>query len=183
MSPLFTIHAGEYLVASKIEQMRIGKQHLRVWVPSKDTGIDLLVTSPDCKRTVALQIKFSKTYNCKIGDDAIGWWTINCRKLEDSIADYWVLVLPKCDREKLFSDWFFIVIPPRELLRRLESIHGKIDSNKSYKVIIRVRGKNVAEIRSMKKGATKHATNRDFSKCLNKLEEILRPLAMPENNT
>src|SRR5690554_1866372 len=45
MQPLFTIHAGEYLVGSHIEQ------HLRdpngdkvnVWVPSKDTGIDLLV--------------------------------------------------------------------------------------------------------------------------------------------
>ena len=52
MQPLFTIHAGEYLVGSHIEQ------HLRdpngdkvnVWVPSKDTGIDLLVADKTNKK-------------------------------------------------------------------------------------------------------------------------------------
>jgi len=39
--PLFTIHAGEYLVASEIER-RFGRTN--VWVPSRDTGVDLLVT-------------------------------------------------------------------------------------------------------------------------------------------
>lgn len=52
MQPLFTIHVGEYLVRSHIEQ------HLRdpngdkvnVWVPSKDTGIDLFVTDKTNKK-------------------------------------------------------------------------------------------------------------------------------------
>src|SRR5690554_7689567 len=64
MQPLFTIHAGEYLVGSHIEQ------HLRdpngdkvnVWVPSKDTGIDLLVTDKTNKKTTSLQVKFSKDF-------------------------------------------------------------------------------------------------------------------------
>src|SRR5260221_10904799 len=41
MKPLFTIHAGEFLVASYIEQQF--KDYL-VWLPSRDSGVDLLVT-------------------------------------------------------------------------------------------------------------------------------------------
>ena len=41
MRPIFTIHAGEYLVATEIEKKF---RDLRVWIPSKDIGIDLLVT-------------------------------------------------------------------------------------------------------------------------------------------
>ena len=41
MKTLFTIHAGEYLVGSEIEKLF---KNYRVWIPSKDTGIDLLVT-------------------------------------------------------------------------------------------------------------------------------------------
>ena len=60
MQPLFTVHGGEYLVGSHIEQ------HLRapngdkvnVWVPSKDTGIDLLVTDKANKKTTSLQVKY-----------------------------------------------------------------------------------------------------------------------------
>ena len=49
MRPIFTIHAGEYLVANYIEQHYGKAQGVRVGVPSKDDGIDLLVTSKDCK--------------------------------------------------------------------------------------------------------------------------------------
>src|SRR5690554_6234764 len=86
MQPLFTIHAGEYLVGSHIEQ------HLRdpngdkvnVWVPSKDTGIDLLVTDKTNKKTTSLQVKFSKDLLLTHGRPeyrdkllACGWWTLN----------------------------------------------------------------------------------------------------------
>jgi len=48
MRPMFTIHAGEYLVGLHLQQ-RLG---LNVWIPAKDTGIDLLVTGARsrCKR-------------------------------------------------------------------------------------------------------------------------------------
>jgi hypothetical protein len=35
MKPIFTVHAGEHLVGSKIEE---NYPNLRVWVPSKDRG-------------------------------------------------------------------------------------------------------------------------------------------------
>jgi hypothetical protein len=36
MKPIFTIHAGEYLVGSYIEEHY---KYFNVWIPSKDTGI------------------------------------------------------------------------------------------------------------------------------------------------
>lgn len=102
MQPLFTIHAGEYLVGSHIEQ------HLRdpngdkvnVWVPSKDTGIDLLVTDKTNKKTTSLQVKFSKDFLLTHGRPeyrdkllSCGWWTLNREKIRESSADYWVFVL------------------------------------------------------------------------------------------
>src|SRR2546426_1023360 len=62
MRPLFAVHAGDYLVGSHIEQ---NYPRWYVWVPSKDTGIDLLVTDSRNRRTVSLQVKFSKDFNPK----------------------------------------------------------------------------------------------------------------------
>ncbi len=47
MRPLFTIHAGEYLVGSEIEQ-HFKKEKLNVWIPSRGADIDLLVSDPKC---------------------------------------------------------------------------------------------------------------------------------------
>jgi hypothetical protein len=84
MKPLFTIHAGEYLVGSHIEQ-HYGK--VNVWVPSKDTGVDLLLSNRDATRTVSIQVKFSKDFLSTIMNPifrqkgsqlkSCGWWTIN----------------------------------------------------------------------------------------------------------
>lgn len=60
MTPLFTIHAGEYLVGLYIER-RYGKR-FNVWIPSKDTGIDLLVSDRKNRRTASLQVKFGKDF-------------------------------------------------------------------------------------------------------------------------
>src|SRR5436305_1888957 len=46
MKPLFTIHAGEFLVASYIEQRF--KDYL-VWLPSRDLGVDLLLPTKPAK--------------------------------------------------------------------------------------------------------------------------------------
>ena len=55
MRPLFTIHAGEFLVADYIERNYTKNNHFRVWVPSKDDGIDLLITNSDCGKGALLQ--------------------------------------------------------------------------------------------------------------------------------
>jgi hypothetical protein len=58
MRPIFTIHAGEFLVGEYIEK---SYPELNVWIPSKDTGIDLLVTNKkDASKSVAIQVKMSR---------------------------------------------------------------------------------------------------------------------------
>jgi hypothetical protein len=59
MRPIFTVHAGEYLVGTYIEE---NLPHLNVWIPSRDIGTDLLVTDSTNKRAVSLQVKFSKDF-------------------------------------------------------------------------------------------------------------------------
>ena len=126
MRPIFTIHAGEYLVGSEIEEKY---PTLRVWVPSKDTGIDLLVTSTDCKKPISLQVKFSKDFLGKSVKNVIskgvksgGWWTFKRDKIQTSPADYWVLVLYQFQHRS----YDFVVIKPSKLL----SIYNALDRSK-----------------------------------------------------
>lgn len=84
MKPLFTVHAGEYLVGEHIERTY---PRWSVWVPSKDTGIDLLVTPAKNRKAVSLQVKFSKDFNPTHGSPllqnrllAAGWWTHDPQK-------------------------------------------------------------------------------------------------------
>ena len=127
MKPLFTVHAGEYLVGSHIETHY---PKWNVWVPSKDTGIDLLVTNAGNTRTVSLQVKYSKDFNpthrpilLQTKLMAAGWWTHQEEKIRTSRADFWVFVLPSFTEHQTS----FIVLPPAELLRRLRRIHGKAE--------------------------------------------------------
>src|SRR5689334_3399599 len=124
MRPLFSLHAGEYLVGSYLERHF---PELATWVPGTDTGIDLLVTDRAAKRALSLQVKFSKdflvthmapAFRAKLR--ACGWWTFNREKLRRSTADYWVLVLQGFSAQS--TD--FVVIRPAELLKRLSDIHG-----------------------------------------------------------
>jgi len=126
MTPLFTVHAGEYIVGEKIEKEFKG---LNVWVPSKDTGIDLLITNKNNKKTVSLQVKLSRVYmHPEASTDferslvANGWLYLDHDKLDKSPADYWVFVLIPNERSAKPK---FIVIPPKVLLKRLVSIHGE----------------------------------------------------------
>lgn len=125
MKPLFTVHAGEYLFGSYIETHY---PKWNVWIPSKDTGIDLLVTNAKNTKTVSLQVKFSKDFNpshrppyLQTQLKSAGWWTHQEAKIRKSPADYWVFVLPSFTEHETS----FIILPPSELLRRLRSIHAK----------------------------------------------------------
>jgi hypothetical protein len=92
MRPLFTIHAGEYLVGTYVQQ----RFKLNVWIPSKDTGIDLLVTDSENRRTVSLQVKYRKDFlpgksaNLRNKLRCLSWFTLNRTKLEESKAEFWV---------------------------------------------------------------------------------------------
>lgn len=126
MRPLFTVHAGEFLVGEHIEKTF---SSLNVWVPAKDTGVDLLVTDAGASHTASLQVKLSRDYRLPEATEdfdrsliAAGWLTLDHNKIEKSPAEWWVIVLVSHERKMKPQ---FIVIPPSELLSRLIQIHGK----------------------------------------------------------
>ncbi len=182
MRPIFTVHAGEYLVGDYIER---AYPRWNVWVPSKDTGIDLLVSDAKNRKTVCLQVKFSKDFNPTQRSPllqsrlvATGWWTHDPKKIRESNADFWVFVLPSFV-EKRTS---FIIVPPAELLRRLTAIHGK--SNKRIQSYLEVtKSKRCWETRGLGIGDREHAvlgrfsnSDRDFTLFLNAWEQIEKRL-------
>jgi hypothetical protein len=132
LKPIFTIHAGEYLVGSHIEK-RFKK--FRVWVPSKDTGIDLLLTNSIKNKRVGLQVKFSKDFLAPgtvpafhKGLLACGWWTLNRDKIKNSKADFWIFVLYSFDNRMVQ----YLMIRPQKLLGILKAIHGNVKNINVY---------------------------------------------------
>jgi hypothetical protein len=122
LKPLFTVHAGEFLVGCEIEKRY---PHVNVWVPAKDTGIDFLLTDKHNTRTLSLQVKFSRDYLTTDAKEfgnrlrAIGWWTPTRQQIEKSRAQYWVFVLFGF----VTRSTEFIFIEPDALLKRLNEIH------------------------------------------------------------
>lgn len=123
MRPLFTIHAGEYLTGLHIQQ-RFPK--FNVWVPAKDAGIDLLVTDRENRRTVSLQVKYGKDFlpgkSAKVQEKlrCLSWFTLNCKKMEQSPAELWVFVLHSFKKDE--PD--FVILPKAELCERLSQLHS-----------------------------------------------------------
>ena len=178
MKPLFTIHGGEFLVGDFIEK---NIRQVNLWVPSRDTGVDLLVTDSKNQKTLALQVKFSRDFlvthkpqSLQKGLKACGWWRIERQKLVNSKADYWVFVLLGfAGRSR-----DFIVIKPTELLARLDSIHGRVETIQSYLWVTKdekcweARGLNRNEEKALAEGRYEHEV-RDFSEYLNQWTPIL----------
>jgi hypothetical protein len=122
MRPLFTIHAGEYLVGLHVQKFL----KLNAWIPAKDIGIDLLVTDSHNLRAVSLQVKYGKDFLPEMKAEmrkslrCFSWFALNMAKLKESTAEFWVFVLHgfKSDAPD------FIVIPTAELQRRMTGFHG-----------------------------------------------------------
>jgi hypothetical protein len=57
---MFSVHAGEFLVGNEIER-RFPDADL--WLPAKDTGVDLLLTNASKSRSVTLQVKYSRDFS------------------------------------------------------------------------------------------------------------------------
>jgi len=135
MRPIFSIHAGEYLVGTHIEE---NYKNLNVWIPAKDTGIDLLVTDKTNRKTLSIQVKFSKDFLGSRGNSVSsavaakvksgGWWTFNQSKIESSAADLWILVLYRFTQK----DYDFIIIEPQELLSRYHQLGRGPEKLQSY---------------------------------------------------
>ena len=176
MKPLFTVHAGEYLVGAHIEHTH---PDWNVWLPSKDTGIDLLVTDAKNRKAVSLQVKFSKDFNPTHDHQdrllATGWWTHDLKKIQKSKADFWVFVLPSFEEKKNTS---YIILPLVQLVRRFKAIHGdRTKRMHSYLWVTKsqlcweARGLGHADHKLIA-GDEFSDKNRDFTKFLNAWKQI-----------
>jgi len=131
LSPLFTIHAGEFVVGDYSERKF---RRVNPWVQSRDAGTDLLATDSKNEKAVSLQVKFSRDFLPKMPAifqkrlRACGWWSLNREKIAKSKADYWVFVLVGFGHRS--TD--FVIIKPSELLNRLHAIHEKGKTIQSY---------------------------------------------------
>jgi hypothetical protein len=179
MKPLFTVHAGEFLVDCEIERKF---PRLNVWIPAKDTGIDLLISNDDNTKTVSLQIKFSRDYLVTHMKDAAfhkelracGWWTPTRQQIAQSRAQYWIFVLVGFANRS--TD--FIIIKPDDLLKRLDSIHDTTARKRQIYLWVTQQGK-CYETRDLNRPdqlliAGNNFTNnaRDFTLYLNNWEPI-----------
>ena len=183
MKPIFSVHAGEYLAGSHIEK---NFRHVNLWVPAKDTGIDLLVSDPTNRQTISLQVRFSKDFliahTQKQAPEfqrklrACGWWTLNSEKVRRSPADYWVFVLQGFANASVD----YVVIPPQELSRRLHDIHrGRQKPRQVYLWVTQT--ERCWETRDLSKadrlliaGDKFSKPNRDFGKYLNAWGPVAR---------
>ncbi len=173
MNPLFTIHAGEYLAASYIEQHF---KRVNVWVPSRDTGVDLLVSDRHNRRAVSLQVKFSKDYRVTAIRPEFrkhlrfcGFCTINRGKLQASRANYWVFVLLGFDMRTLD----FVIVPTKELQRRLRlrSIYGSTKTIRSFPWV--TKRKLCWEARKLRKAQQRRICDGDYREATRDLKKWL----------
>jgi hypothetical protein len=168
---MFTVHAGEYLVGAHVERRF---KHANVWVPVRDTGVDLLVSDRANRQTVSLQVKFSKDFLVTHhGPEfqkqlrACGWWTINRAKLAKSPADYWVFVLQGFASRS--TD--FVVVPRGELLCRLDAIHGR---RKLFQVYLWMTERNMCwETRGLSRAQERQVANGSFTDTSRNLSQWL----------
>jgi len=149
-------------------------------VPSKDSGIDLLITNRNNTKAVSVQVKFSKDFLItKTSDElrqgliARGWWTPQRAKIAKSKANFWILVLYSIHYKKVQ----FIIIKPAEYLDRLTKLHGKGNKIQTYLTVTKkkkcweTRGLRRAEQLLISKGSYKDKV-RDFTEFLNNWKQI-----------
>ncbi|GBD98662.1 hypothetical protein BMS3Abin07_00688 [bacterium BMS3Abin07] len=186
MKPLFTIHAGEYLVGSYIENQF---KNTHIWIPSKDIGIDLLSSDLLNKKFVSLQIKFSKDYiethppyRHDIFQERLlscSWFKLSRNNIEKTKADLWIFII--CgSNERNMMNMQYLIIEPKPLLRKLIKIYGDLNTYWIYFWITKngkcwdTRGLNKNE-QILVANDTFKDKSRDFTSFLNnwyKIEEL-----------
>ena len=185
MKPVYTIHAGEYFVGSHIEKIR-SKWH--IWIPSKDTGVDLLLSNSKNSKTVSIQVKSSKDYSPDFNNPVhqrklVGssYFNLNTAKLSNSQAELWVFVIHSFKLNK----YHYVIIKPKDLSKRFKRIHNVNQNIRSYLWI--TKGKECWETRGLKKAQQEAILNNDtneidenrnFSQFLNNWESLEEKLGL-----
>jgi hypothetical protein len=155
-------------------------KNYNVWVPSKDTGIDLLVTNARNSKAVSIQVKFSKDYiptymTSEFKDKFVswGWWVLKQENIKKSKANLWVFVMQSFDNKSIEC----IVIPPKVLLQKLKRIHDDKSFFQSYLWVTKTR--KCWETRQLAKSERIRLANdrytdpaRDFSKFYDNWESL-----------
>lgn len=186
MKSLFTIHEGEYLVGSYIE-CKFKNTH--VWIPSKDSGVDLLISDSFNKKSVSLQVKFSKDYLethppyrydiFQKGLLSCGWFKLSRNNIESSRANFWVFIICGAN-EKNITNMQYLIIDPVTLMKKLMKIYGNIKTYWIYFWVTKkakcwdTRGLNKRDQILVANNTFKNK-QRDFTSFLNnwnKLEEL-----------
>ena len=153
MRPIFTIHAGEFVFGEEIERRY---KNCDLWIPAKDKGIDFLITGNPQKAPLSVQVKMSRDFSKNIAlsnfDKSVyasGWFQFSKKKLEESPAKIWSLVMLSRDRR---IEPVFINIQPQEMLRRLQKIHGSVATTFAvYPCLMKINGKlQCVEVRGLK---------------------------------
>ena len=102
-----------------------------LWIPTKDVGVDFLVTNRDNHRSASLQVKYGKDFLPGKPKDlqkqfrCLSWFTLDEKKLDQSHAEFWVFVLHSFTSDN--PD--FVVIPKaelRQLAKRIQVSRGKM---------------------------------------------------------
>ncbi|WP_341228323.1 hypothetical protein [uncultured Arcticibacterium sp.] len=175
MKPLFTIHGGEFLFGNEVEKRF---PNLSIWIPSKDSGIDFLLTNQEVTKSLTIQVKYSRDFNWSHGNDVIqsyvkttAWYNLKREKIVDSKADYWVFV----NYDGLTHSADYIFVKPKELI----SIFDKFKTNSSnivmYLAVFKsnkcyeTRGLKKSELKGLLEGKLDN-TIRDFSPFLENWE-------------
>lgn len=186
VNSLFTIHAGEYLLGNHLE--KVYKDKVKVWIPSKDTGIDLLATNSENKKSVSLQVKFSRDYLATNNSPefrpllkATSWWKLNRERIADPEADYWVFVLMGFEMKS--TD--FVIIKPLELLKRLDNIKRDRATKMIHSYLWVTKDKRCLEARGLKHKEQmeiirghRRDLDRDFSSYLNNWSPLEKRLGL-----
>jgi len=171
MKSIFTVHAGEFITGDYLQRKYKG---INIWIPTADTGIDLLLSDKRNKKTVSIQVKFSRDYleayeNRYIEKvKACGWWTLNPDKIKKSNADFWVFVLHSYSK-KPFD---FVIIKPIVLYQKLKQIESSTGKYQHYLWVMRnkkcwaTRGFTTKDKMMICQGKYRNK-NRDFSEYLN----------------
>jgi len=179
MKPLFTIHEGEFLVGSHIEKKF---RDWNVWIPSKDKGIDFLVSNSDNSKTVSIQVKFSRDYSMGNRNPIFrkqivsgGWWVLNKNILNESKAEFWVLVMHSYSKKGIQ----YVIITPQELYRRLVSLHPNSNMIHTFLTVTKLetcwenRGLNQQQIAMILSNQIEEIDeDRNFSQYLNNWEPL-----------
>jgi len=179
MRPLFTVNAGEYLAGNELE-----RRGFVVWIPSKDTGVDLLLSDRRLKRVVPIQVKISRDFSLENSLDlherlyAAGFFSTRLSKIQKSPATYWMLGIVKQALKEI--DW--VIIPPKKLYLKLIRTHGKQDKIQHFFVWVsekrrcwEANGLSRADQRSIARDQFSHG-QRDLTPYLNSWKLLSREL-------